>query len=169
MFIRRTQTRNRTSGEPYSTYRLVRTLRVGSSVKQSTLLNLGSHFDLPTQEWPGLARRIDELLQGQQPLLDATLSERGQALAQRYAAQLIALSPSAASITRAEVALAEPGELGRYQEVDLDSLGLVRPRSVGVEHAALSVMRQFGLWDKPRTPAWSRPPLRSPMGDVLVP
>ena len=99
MFIRRTQTRNRTSGEPYSTYRLVQTSRVGSSVKQSTLLNLGSHFDLPKEEWPALARRIDELLLGQRPLLDATMSETGHALAQRYAAQLIALRPSAASIT----------------------------------------------------------------------
>src|SRR5438128_5487796 len=167
MFIRRTQTRNRTSGEPYSTYRLVRTLRVGSSVKQSTLLNLGSHFDLPTQEWPGLARRIDELLQGQQPLLDATLSERGQALAQRYAAQLIALSPSAASITRAEAALAEPGELGRYQEVDLDSLGLVRPRSVGVEHAALSVMRQCGFEDKLSALGLNRPQIAAAVGNVI--
>ena len=47
MFIRRTQTRNRTSGEPYATYRLVEASRVGRSVKQTTLLNLGSHFDLP--------------------------------------------------------------------------------------------------------------------------
>ena len=44
MFIRRTQTRNRVSGEPYTTYRLVQTARVGGAVKQSTLLNLGSHL-----------------------------------------------------------------------------------------------------------------------------
>ena len=124
MFIRRTQTRNRTSGEPYSTYRLVEASRVGSAVKQTTLLNLGSHFDLPQQEWPALARRIDELLQGQRPLLDATMSETGHALAQRYAAQLIALRPSAASITALEAAKPDPGEPGRYQEVDLDSLDL---------------------------------------------
>ena len=148
MFIRRTQTRNRLSGEPYTTYRLVHTARVGLAVKQTTLLNLGCHFDLPKEEWPALARRIDELLQGQRPLLDATMSETGQALAQRYAAQLIALRPSAASLTRAQAAMADPGEPGRYQEVDLDSLDLVRPRSVGVEHAALSVMRQCGLEDK---------------------
>ena len=59
MFIRRTQTRNRTSGEPYSTYRLVESSRLGSAVKQTTLLNLGCHFDLPKEEWPALARQID--------------------------------------------------------------------------------------------------------------
>ena len=47
---------------------------MGSAVKQSTLLNLGSHFDLPKEEWPALARRIDELMPGQRTLLDATLA-----------------------------------------------------------------------------------------------
>ena len=83
MFIRRTQTRNRASGEPYSTCRLVQTARVGNAVKQTTLLNLGSHFDLPQDEWPALVR-IDELLRGQSSLFDPTLSEAGVALAQRY-------------------------------------------------------------------------------------
>ena len=64
MFIRRTQTRNRVSGEPYVTYRLVHSARVGSAIKQTTLLNLGSHFDLPQAHWPALAQRIDELVHG---------------------------------------------------------------------------------------------------------
>ena len=168
MFIRRTQTRNRTSGEPYSTYRLVEASRVGSAVKQTTLLNLGSHFDLPQQEWPALARRIDELLQGQRPLLDATMSETGHALAQRYAAQLIALRPSAASITALEAAKPDPGEPGRYQEVDLDSLDLVRPRSVGVEHAALSVMRQCGFEDKLAELGLNRPQIAAAVGNIIA-
>ena len=90
--------------------------------KQTTLLNLGSHFDLPQDQWPALARRINELLRGQPSLLNATLSEAGQALAQRYAAQLIALRPSAASITAAPApaarAATDVGEPGRYQEVE---------------------------------------------------
>ena len=168
MFIRRTQTRNRTSGEPYSTYRLVEAFRVGGAVKQTTLLNLGSHFDLPKDEWPALARRIDELLQGQRPLLDATMSETGHALAQRYAAQLIALRPSAASITALEAAKPDPGEPGRYQEVDLDSLDLVRPRSVGVEHAALSVMRQCGFEDKLAELGLNRPQIAAAVGNIIA-
>ena len=168
MFIRRTQTRNRTSGEPYSTYRLVESSRLGSAVKQTTLLNLGCHFDLPAQEWPGLARHIDELLQGQRPLLDATMSETAQALAQRYAAQLIALRPSAASITAAEAAKAEPLEPGRYQEVDLDSLDLVRPRSVGVEHAALSVMRSCAFEDKLAELGLNRAQIAAAVGNVIA-
>jgi hypothetical protein len=64
-FIRRTQTRNRSYGETYVTYRLVHSVCVGSSVKQSTLLNLGSHFDLPQDQWAALAARIDQLVHGQ--------------------------------------------------------------------------------------------------------
>lgn len=171
MFIRRTPTRSRTDGEPYSTFRLVESSRVGAAVKQTTLLNLGSHFDLPQTQWPALARRIDELLQGQRPLLDATLSETGHALAQRYAAQLIALRPSAASITAAVAAKpdpGDPGDPGRYQEVDLDSLDLVRPRSVGVEHAGLSAMRQCAFEDKLAELGFNRPQIAAAVGNIIA-
>ena len=181
MFIRRTQTRNRVSGEPYTTYRLVQTARVAGAVKQTTLLNLGSHFDLPPLEWAALVRRIDELMRGQRPLFDTTLSDAGQALAARYAAQLVALQPSAASITAAAAAAAtatatatataatqtDAGEPGRYQEAGLDSLELVRPRSVGVEHAALSVMRQCGLEDKLRELGLNRPQIAAAVGNII--
>ena len=168
MFIRRAPTRSRTDGEPYSTFRLVESSRVGGAVKQTTLLNLGSHFDLPQTQWPALARRIDELLQGQRPLLDATLSETGHALAQRYAAQLIALRPSAASITAAVAAKPDPGDPGRYQEVDLDSLDLVRPRSVGVEHAGLSAMRQCAFEDKLAELGFNRPQIAAAVGNIIA-
>ena len=46
MFIRRTHTRNTSSGESYYTYRLVRSERVDGKVKQLTLLNLSRHFDV---------------------------------------------------------------------------------------------------------------------------
>jgi hypothetical protein len=98
MFIRRTQTRNRISGEPYVTYRLVQTSRVGKSVKQATVLNLGSHFDLPQAHWPSLAQRIDELVSGQASMLDAALPEHVRAFAQRFAAQIIARKPAVSSL-----------------------------------------------------------------------
>lgn len=170
MFIRCTRTRSRSSGEPYVTYRLVQTARVGGVVKQTTLLNLGSHFDLPQDQWSALALRIDELLRGQAPLLDTALSEDGLALAQRYAAQLIALQPSAAilslpgSAERADGVTSDPG---RFQEVDLDSIELVRPRSVGVEHAALSVMRECGFEDKLSALGLNRPQIAAAVGNVI--
>jgi len=191
MFIRRTQTRNRTSGEPYVTFRLVHSERVGSAVKQTTLLNLGSHFDLPQVHWPALAQRIDELVHGQASMLEATLPEEVQAFAQRFAAQIIARKPAvpslgAAPTVRADRAAPAPakaakppsgpprspasqaGELARYQEVDLDSLELVDPRSVGVEHAALSAMRQCGLEDKLSELGLNRPQIAAAVGNIVA-
>ena len=94
MFIRCTPTRSRKSGAPYTTYQLVQSVRTAQGIKQATLLNLGSHFDLPKDQWPLLVQRIDELLHNQTSLIASTLSEAAQTLAQRYAAQLIALKPS---------------------------------------------------------------------------
>ena len=171
MFIRCTRTRSRSSGEPYVTYRLVQTARVGGAVKQTTLLNLGSHFDLPQDQWAALALRIDELLRGQASLLDTALSEDGLALAQRYAAQLIALQPSAAILSPpdpAERADCVAGDPGRFQEVDLDSIELVRPRSVGVEHAALSVMRECGFEDQLSALGLNRPQIAAAVGNVIA-
>ena len=185
MFIRRTQTRSRVSGEPYITHRLVHSARLGDAVKQTTLLNLGSHFDLPQAQWPALAQRIDELVCGQHSILDATLPEAVQAFAQRFAAQLIARQRPVPSLGTAPVAApaaapaAPPanapgrpapaaGEVARYQEVDLDSLELVDPRSVGVEHAALSAMRQCALQDKLTELGLNRAQIAAAVGNIVA-
>ena len=61
MFIRRSPTRNKTTGESYFSFRLVRTERVAGKVRQITLLNLGRHFPLPQEDWPALCGRIEPL------------------------------------------------------------------------------------------------------------
>lgn len=173
MFIRCTQTRSRTSSaqssdEPYTTFRLVQTARVGGAVRQTTLLNLGSHFDLPRPQWAALAKRIDDLLHGRRSVPDAMLSTEGEALAQRYAAQLIALQPAdAANLAEASHGKAANSQPDRYQEVDLDSLDVVRPRSIGVEHAALMAMRQFGLEDKLAELGLNRPQIAAALGNII--
>ena len=185
MFIRRTQTRNRVSGEPYVTYRLVHSTRVGGAIKQTTLLNLGSHFDLPQAHWSALAQRVDELVRGQRSMLEAAVPEEVQAFAQRFAAQIIARKPATPCMGAAPAAGADPApdlaaanppampadqrfELDRYQEVDLDSLELVDPRSVGVEHAALSAMRLCGLEDKLSELGLNRPQIAAALGNIVA-
>jgi transposase len=59
------------------------------------------------------------------------------------------------------------GEPGRFQEVDLDSIELVRPRSVGVEHAALSVMRECGFEDQLSALGLNRPQIAAAVGNVI--
>ncbi|MDP3843256.1 MAG: IS1634 family transposase [Oxalobacteraceae bacterium] len=135
-------------------------------MKQTTLLNLGSHFDVPQADWPALAARIDALLHGQAALQLEPLSEAVETIAQRCAAQLIALQ----SIEKPEASpatTAEPSDAGRFQEVDLDSIEMVRPRSVGVEHAALSAMRQCGFEDKLAELGFNRPQIAAAVGNII--
>lgn len=137
MFIRQTKTRNSTTGESYLTFRLVASERVGKQVRQRTLLNLGRQFSLAKDDWPLLCTRIEQILSGQGTLLPE--SAAFEALAQRYAARLVAGRPSAASV--------HENSAVEYQEVDVNSLELVRPRSVGVEHAGLAAFSWLGLAD----------------------
>ena len=135
MFIRRTQTRSSRSGEAYFTFRLVRSERIGSKVRQRTLLNLGRHFAIGPSAWPVLCRRIDEMLTGQLQL-DPDCPPALEAQAQRIVAQLLA---------RERTGAPTPAHEHDIQRVDVDSLELLRPRSVGVEHAGLWAMDHLGL------------------------
>ncbi len=89
MYIRRTTVKNRKDGTQYYTYRLVESERTpkGKGVRQHTLLNLGTGFSLPREQWSELATRIQEIINGQAPLFEAP--QEVEELAQNYAAQLI--------------------------------------------------------------------------------
>ena len=132
MFVRRTLTR-RNGGRDYHSHRLVRSERDGAKVRQRTLLNLGGDFDLPKAQWPALCRRIEEILNGQAPLLDDA-PRAVEDEAQRIAAQLLARGRAGdAEAARDPVT------------VDVDSLALTRPRSVGVEQVGLWAIERLGL------------------------
>ena len=135
MYIRQTKTSTSVTGEAYYTYRLVASERIGGKVRQKTLLNLGRNFSLPREQWPQLCTRIEAILSGQMVLVAP--SDTIEKLAQRYAAQLVAAP--------------QPGDQQEevkpvtYAEVDVASLELVRPRSIGVEHVGLEMLKWLGL------------------------
>jgi len=139
MFIRTTATRNTTTGEHYVTHRLVESRRVGDKVRQVTLLNLGRHFALPKARWPELCVRLEQLLGGQALLIDADVSPAVERQAQQIAAQLVARAPQALAPSVSSAELSRPAPA--FVEVDPDSLQQIQPRSVGVEHAALSALQ----------------------------
>lgn len=163
MFIRRTDTRSRKNGEAYFTYRLVEAVRVGKSVKQRTVLNLGSQFNLPQADWADLAARVDDLLHGQKLLPNSGFPDAIETLAQRYAAQIIGRLGRKPQIEEEKSA----GSIDRFQEVDLDTLEQVRPRSVGVEHAALSTIRRLGLEEKLSELGLTKPQIAAALGNVI--
>lgn len=135
MYIRRTQTRNSATGEAYYTQRLVQSVRVGSQVRQTTLLNLGRHFALAQEEWPALCARLEELRSGQGALLGGVGSMRVEREAQRLFARLLARQPVAATTASA-------ASTPDVQAIDVDSVELSRPRTVGVESVGLWAMAE---------------------------
>lgn len=132
MFIRRTLTR-RTDGRAYYSHRLVHSEREGGKVRQRTLLNLGSEFAIDQAHWLALCQRLEELRRGQASL-SRTLPAAIETEAQRLSAQLLARSRPDPTGTRRE-----------WVSVDMDSLTLTRPRSVGVEQVGLWALAQVGL------------------------
>jgi len=139
MFIRRTTTRNRTANESYFTFRLVRSDRIDGKVKQSTLLNLGRHFDVDQSLWANLCIRIEALLSGQAGLFPVDLPASVERHAQRITAQLIARQPVQPAVESGNKPVSD------VQLVDVNSMALIRPRSVGVEQAALWAMKQVNF------------------------
>jgi hypothetical protein len=135
MYIRRTQTRNSATGEAYYTHRLVQSVRVGSQVRQTTLLNLGRHFAPAQEEWPALCARLEELRSGQGALLGGVGSMRVEREAQRLFARWLARQPVAATTASAP-------STPDVQAIDVDSVELSRPRTVGVESVGLWAMAE---------------------------
>ncbi|MEQ8213042.1 MAG: IS1634 family transposase [Smithellaceae bacterium] len=82
-----------------------------------------------------LCTRLEQLLSGQTSLLpvDAAIEK----LAQRYAARLITSQQPVNSEDKEGIIT--------YQPVDVDSLEMLRPRSVGVEYAGLAALSWLGI------------------------
>ena len=132
MFIRRTKTRSAEGGKVYYSYRLVRSERSGERVRQRTLLNLGSEFAVATEHWAVLCSRIEQLLERQGVLVELECPEEVEREAQR----ILQLVQRGAEVAAGGTDL---------QTVDVESLELERPRTVGVEHVGLWAMERLGL------------------------
>jgi hypothetical protein len=162
MYLRRTTIKSRRNGEPYYTYRLVESIRAGKGVRQRTLLNLGRHFEVPREQWQPLAQRIEQLVSAQEDLLPIQLDSKWEGSAQSYAAMLI----------QAQAQEDNKPVAPDYQRIDANTLEMIRPRSVAVEHVALSTLRQVALrqvaLDQKLTElGFTRPQLSAAIGTII--
>ncbi|MEA2115380.1 MAG: hypothetical protein U9P36_08335, partial [Thermodesulfobacteriota bacterium] len=154
MYIRKTQCQKRKAGGHYYTYRLVESRRTEKGVRQRTLLNLGVDFSLPREQWPDLTKRIEDIFRGQQSLLD--IDGDIERLAQGFAARII--------LSHQDVS--DPDDID-YREVDLDSIEMSRPRSVGGEHVTLEALRFLGLDKKLRELGFNEPQMAAAIGTII--
>lgn len=154
MYIRRTPIKSRKDGSHYYSYRLVESKRTEKGVRQHTLLNLGADFALPREQWPELTKRIEGILSGQQSLFD--IDGDIEQLAQSCASRII--------VSYRDVERLDDGD---YREVDLDSLEMSRPRSVGAEHITLEALRFLGLDTKFKELGFNGPQTAAAIGTIV--
>jgi transposase len=155
MFIRKTQIGKRKGGGHYYTYRLVENYRVGNKVIQRTLVNLGSDFSFPEEHLPALCSRIKEILHNQKSIFNEV--SEVESMAQNIAARVL--------VSQQEL---HPDNTHDYREVDINSMELSRPRSVGCEHVMLEALRQLGLEAKLESLGFTGPQKALAIGSIIA-
>jgi len=138
MYIRKVAQLNKKTRKEYFTHRLVESYRnANGKVRQQVLLNLGTNFTIPTEQWKLLADRIEEILSGQQVLLvpEKAIEEMAQSIAKRVIHRVAT-----------EKELPKPDKTdNNYLSIDLDSLAYQQVRQIGAEHVCLETLKQLGL------------------------
>ncbi len=155
MYIRRTTIKSRKDGSQYYTYRLVESERTEKGVRQRTIINLGTGFSLSREQWPELASRIQQIVNGEQLLFGGP--QEIEEMAQNYAAQII----------QSQIQNKIEDDQPDYREVDVDSLEMLRPRSVGCEHVALEAFNFLKLGEHLKTLGFNGPQLAAATGTII--
>lgn len=153
MYIRRTLIKNR-NGKQYYSYRLVQSVRTSKGVSQQTILNLGTKFSIPKEQWSTLSTRIQEIIGGQQTLF--AMAGEVERLAHNYAAQIIHAQHSQPEKIEAE-----------YKDVDINSLEMIRPRSVSVEHVSKMAFDSLKLPELLKTLGFNGARLATATGTII--
>ncbi|MCY4461190.1 MAG: hypothetical protein OXC26_12480, partial [Albidovulum sp.] len=133
MFIRATKT-HASAGKPVHSFRLVESKRFGDKVRQIALLNLGTGFSVPRENWRELCDLIEMKLVGRDSMLETN-------------PELEAAAKSIAGKLRDRRLEKRGPPTPRMAEVDLDSLDHEDSRSVGGERICLKALEDLRLRD----------------------
>jgi len=143
MFIRAVEHKNKKNSRKYRTYKLVDSVRTERGPRQTTILNLGTDFNLPKEHWKQLANCIEKIVTDQQRLFEYPLKIK--ALAEQYARRVIQ--------KRSVVIVPEKKSAPDYARVDLNSINSELPRTAGAEHVAYETIKLLEI-DKKLVDLW---------------
>ena len=124
-------TRNKKNHRKYRTYKLVDSVRTERGPRQTTVLNLGTDFNLPKEHWKQLANCIEEIVTEQQNIFEYPQEIR--ALADKYARRIIR--------KQSVVVVPEKKNSPDYARVDLNSINNELPRTAGAEHVVYETIK----------------------------
>ena len=147
MYIRKTKIKNSKADKDYYTYRIVESQRIGKTVKQVTILNLGTAFDVPQEKLIMLTSLIQDVLQaknGQYSLFESTVHQDSDIASKAHYYASLILNKISEPIKD----LSNQKERRDYQSVDTNAIGILEPRSIGAEGIALHAFTQLNLKEK---------------------
>ena len=160
MFIREVSHKDSKNNHEYRTYKLVEAVRQERGPRQRVLLNLGSDFNLPKEQWKDLANRIEDHICGQKSLIE--YPKEVENLARRYAGKIIN--------RQASVVVKKKGSefecIPDYQTVDINSVENDQPRTVGAEHVVYHTMKELELDKKLKELGFNKPGIETTMGVI---
>jgi hypothetical protein len=129
MFIRSVYKKNKSSKKLYKCQQLVESIRTEKGVRQKLLLSVGV-LPLSEDKWPGLAKRIEAIIQGQESFLKQ--EPELEKLARKFAQQVI--DKHAIEIKTNEL-----------ETVDIHSLQNHRVRRIGGEYLGVTFFTKLQL------------------------
>jgi transposase len=156
MFIHKVIHTDRKNRREYHTFKLLESLRTERGPRQRMVLNLGTDFSLPEEHWKDLANRIEEIVTGQHPLF--TYPEEVEGLAELYARRIIVYHGETT------VRRSNPD----YQRVDIDTIDIELPRSVGAEHVVYETIKALGLDELLTTLGFNKPARDAALGVIAA-
>ena len=158
MFIRKVPHTDSKNGDRYYTYKLVESFRTERGPRQREILNLGTDFNLPEEHWRDIARRVSEIMSGQERLFDCP--EEIETLARVYARRIIRRRSSHIGEKN------DSDHLPDYQMVDVNSVEDEDVREVGAEHVVYKTIRELELDLKLEELGFSKPRIDVAIGVI---
>lgn len=143
MYIREVKTRNRKTGGEYSTYRLVKNVRVEGTPKQVNLISIGKLDGLNSLEIQQLSKCIQEFYTHSGALFEVDVPAKIEELAHFYTKKLVQKEFTEKKEESSEQQ-AFPKEK-HFEEIDLNSITGKNSEQIGGEHLCMQAMQELGL------------------------
>ena len=126
MFIKKVRKRNVRTKKVYEYLHLVASVRTEAGPRQRLILNLGN-LDINESQYANLSKRIEEILTGQSSFKE--IDESLEAHAQNAAREIFKKQAKEINTNTEE----------DFQEIDINSLEVEVPRSIGAEYICHSI------------------------------
>lgn len=167
MFIRTVN--GKKSGESYTSYRLVESVRVNNKPRQRLILNLGANFDLPKEKHKELCAIIKEklFLGDDAPLIPREPNELDM-IADSVIKKIVAKRSEARGNDKTLSDLSTTPDQADFATVDLNSLENDDVRSLGGEAICLETMNRLGIPQKLGELGFNRKQKALAIGSVIA-